>query len=412
MNYIMNIADEGSRGCILEVDLDYPDHLHDLHNMYPLAAEHVTTSLQFLSPYNTGTVVNSKQRKLIPNLSRKEKYIVHFSALKFYLIQGLVLTRVRKVLVFDQAAWMGPFLDKCVYNRQRATSEFHKDFWKYMMNSCFGKTMENLRLRQRIDIINEKEKALRLIAKPTFKRAVIFDRRLAAIERFKTRQILNKPIYLGLTILDISKVFMADFHYNWIIPRFPVYRLLFTDTDSFAYYVEDADVYEEMRNSKEHFDFSNYPQSSPYFDLSNKKQLGKMKDEMAGEAIEEFIGLRPKVYSIQAASQRKQAAKGIQRREASRITHQQYKECLLNKSRLTTQVTRIENDKHVLTTRTDLKLALCPFDDKRYVCADGVSTLAYGHYSLSGVYFFKLIVNLLKMALFISLKFSSSFSFR
>ena len=191
MNFIMNIADEGSRGCILEVDLDYPDHLHDLHNMYPLAAEHVTTSLQFLSPYNTGTVVNSKQRKLIPNLSRKEKYIVHFSALKFYLIQGLVLTRVRKVLVFDQAAWMGPFLDKCVYNRQRATSEFHKDFWKYMMNSCFGKTMENLRLRQRIDIINEKEKALRLIAKPTFKRAVIFDRRLAASERFKTRQILN-----------------------------------------------------------------------------------------------------------------------------------------------------------------------------------------------------------------------------
>ena len=174
-----------------------------------------------------------------------------------------------------------------------------------------------------------------------------------------------------------------------------MYSLLFTDTNSFAYYVEDADVYEEMRNSKELFDFSDYPRSSPYFDLSNKKQLGKMKDEMGGEAIEEFIGLRPKVYSIQAASQRKQAAKGIQRREASRITHKQYKECLLNKSRLTTQVTRIENNKHVLTTRTDLKLALCPFDDKRYVCADGVSTLAYGHYSLSGVYFFKLIVNIL-----------------
>ena len=176
--------------CILEVDLEYPKELHDLHNDYPLAPEQIEVN---------------KTKKLISNLCNKKKYVIHYENLKQCLNLGLKLTRIRRGIKFNESQWLKKYIALNTDLRTKAKNEFEKDFFKLMNNSVFGKTMENIRNRVNIKLVTDKKNAEKLAAKPNFKHCNIFDEDLIAIHMKKTSLTMNKPVYLGMNILDLSK---------------------------------------------------------------------------------------------------------------------------------------------------------------------------------------------------------------
>ena len=166
-----------------------------------------------------------------------------------------------------------------------------------MINSVYGNTMGNLQKRINVRLVNKAEDFLKSTSKSTYITHKIFGKDYAAIHEIKPVLILNKPIYIGFTVLDLSKWKMYDFHYNFIKKNFDA-ELLFTDTDSLTYEIKSKDVYEEFFKWKDLFDFSNYSKDSKFYDDANKKVIGKMKDEYSGVIIDEFVGLKSKMYSI------------------------------------------------------------------------------------------------------------------
>ena len=166
-----------------------------------------------------------------------------------------------------------------------AVNSFEKDFFKLMVNSVYGKTMKKLGKRITVILVNNEKDFLKYTSKPTHITHKIFDKNYAVIHEIKPVLMLNKPIYVGFTVLELSKWLMYDFHYNFIKKHFDD-ELLFTDTDSLTYEIKSEDVYEEFFKHKHLFDFSNYPNDSKFFDPINKKVIGKMKDVSEGKIID------------------------------------------------------------------------------------------------------------------------------
>ena len=210
----------------------------------------------------------------------------------------MILTKIHRVMSFSQSPWMSSYIELCGQLRKSAKTEFQSQLYKLMMNSVFGKSMENVRKRSRILLVTKPDQALKLMAKNSYKRALLFNDSLAAIELFKIKVCLNKPVYLGQVILDLSKLYMANFHYNQLKNKYPDSKLLFTDTDSFCYFIKTEDFYQELKRDEKwfsNFDTSNYPPNHLCFSLDRKKVIGKFKDEFNSEIIIEFVGVRPKL---------------------------------------------------------------------------------------------------------------------
>ena len=332
-------------GAILKVDLKYPKSLHDAHNDYPLAPEQIVAKKSMLSDYCKDIseklkIKSGKFKKLIPNLQDKKEYVVHYKNLKQYLDLGMVVTKVHKVLEFEEKAWMEPYIRSNTERRKLAKNDFEKNFFKLMNNSVFGKTMENLRKRVNIKIVSDPEKFKKLASRPTYISSKVFSKgtnaEIVAMHMVKEKLLLNRPIYVGMSILELSKTVMYDFHYNYIRSKYgDNAKLLFTDTDSLTYHIKTKDMYKDFWENKDMFDFSDYPKDSKYYDATNKKVLGKFKDEAAGEIITEFVGLRSKMYSYKKITGKSsQTAKGIVRSVREKeLNHENYKDVLFGKKK-------------------------------------------------------------------------------
>ena len=365
-----------SMPCILEVDLEYPEKLHDLHNDYPLAPERVTVN---------------KVEKLIPNLNDKKNYVIHHETLKLYLSLGLKLTKIHRGITFTECAWLKPYIDLNTDLRAKAQNDFEKDFFKLMNNSVFGKTMENIRNRVDIRLVTRESQAKKLTCKPNYQHHTIFCENLTAVHMKKVKLYFNKPVYLGMSILDLSKTLMYDFHYNYIKPKYGERaKLLFTDTDSLAYEIQTEDFYRDISSDvKEKFDTSNYPKNHPSGILTgvNKKVIGMFKDEAAGKQIAEFVGLRAKLYSYRVEeSYEEKKCKGVKKAVIKKtITFNDYKDCLFDNKPAMRKMNVIRSHLHTIFTETVNKIALSPFDDKRLIREDNIHTFAYGHKGGSSV---------------------------
>ena len=382
---------ENSRkGLILEVDLEYPQKLHDLHNDYPLGPEKIKVTNDMLADYSKKIAREYKistglVHKLIPTLKNKQKYVLHYRNLQLYIDLGLKITKVHRVLKFNQSPWLKQYIDFNTEKRKNAKNSFEKDFFKLMNNSVFGKTMENIRKRVDVRLVTDSKKLIKLVSKPTFVSSKIFNKNLVAVHKIKETITLNRPAYVGMCILDLSKVLMYDFHYNYIKNKYgDKARLLFTDTDSLTYEIEAEDVYKDFWNDKDKFDNSDYPESSPYFNKMNKKVIGKFKDEAAGIPIIEFIGLRSKMYSYIKDNQKvEKTAKGIKKNVIkNNIKHEDYKKTLFNNEQIHHKMKTIRSQQHQLGSFEINKISLSCFDDKRYLLEDGINSYAYGHYSI------------------------------
>ena len=359
--------------CILEVDLEYPKELHDLHNDYPLAPEQIEVN---------------KVEKLIPNLWNKKNYVIHYENLKQYLNLGLKLTKIHRGIKFKESQWLKKYIALNTDLRTKARNEFEKDFFKLMNNSVFGKTMENIRNRSVIKLVTDKIKAENLAAKPNFKHCNIFNEDLIAIHMKKTILTFDKPVYLGMCILDLSKTLMYDFHYNYIKKKYgDKAKLLFTDTDSLMYEIKTEDFYKDISGDvKDRFDTSDYPPNHPSGIPTgcNKKVLGMFKDEAGGKIIDEFVGLRAKLYSYKMfEGKESKKCKGVKKSVVKEsIMHEDYKNCLFTGKEQLRKMNVIRSHKHDIYTEEVNKIALSPDDDKRYILEGQTDTLALGNYRI------------------------------
>lgn len=382
----------GPTSVFLEVDLDYPSTLHEAHNDLPLAPEKIKVTSAHLSSFQTELAeklgLNLGGEKLITQLTPKTRMVLHLNNLQQYLSLGLVLTKIHRVLEFDQSPWLRPYIEKNIEGRRTATCQHMKNFFKLMINAIYGKCVEDVYNYRDIQVCLEQQKFDQLVANPRFQKASIHNENFVTVEMQKGIHNMNRPRYVGITILALAKVHLYHFHYNVIKKCFDgdTTRLLFTDTDSLTYEIThppEVDIYAKLKETG-CVDFSNFPPDHPHFSNEFKLIPGFWKDENSSTCVREFIGLRSKMYSfLYENGGVKSTAKGVQKNYQERhLNHEEYKRVLFNKSMTNVENINIVTDgHHRLYTVSRSKIGLNPLNDKRYITCDGKS-LAFGHYKL------------------------------
>lgn len=378
---ILNLEDDSDVGYIFEVDLYYPPELHDIHNDFPFC------------PEKRGVENITTNDKLMLTFYDKKNYIVHYRMLKLAIEHGLVLKNVHRALKFRQTTWLKQYIDLNTERRAQSTNAFEKDFYKLLNNAIYGKTMENLRLRSDIRLINKWDGRVggrSLIARPNFKRCKIFDENLASIEMNKSHILMNRPIAVGMCILDISKVLMYKFLYGYLKPKYGQnVQLVYTDTDSFILEIKTHDVYADIRNEPDinEFDTWAYPEGNDFgIKRHNNKVVGKFKDELEGEIATEVVGLRSKCYALRTLGgiDKMKKAKGVKKNVLEKkVSFDDYYKCIRENCIEMRKQFSIRSKSHDVYTISMEKIALNPFDDKRYIIKpDCIDTLAWGHHRL------------------------------
>lgn len=379
-------------GYILEVDLRYPKHLHYEHNDYPLAPEQQTILFSDLSPYSQKCYVDSggsntySSKKLMTTLRDKKNYVIHLANLQLYTELGMVCEKIHKILEFEQRAFIKPFIMKCTEKRRNAKTDFDRSLFKKISNSCYGKTIENVREYMKVKIHTGKKSFLKAVSSPSFKNFSIIDGDVVTTSHSVGEIIHNKPYAAGFTILELSKHFMFDFYYNKLqkLCGRDSIELLMTDTDSFIFYTSNNKLME--KKISEHMDFSNYPETHPQYSKLNKGRLGCFKDEITSSLyIAEFVGLRSKCYALKLKGKDsqdlifKKTCKGLGKVcIKNRLKFSEYKKALYDKKDIRHHFTGIVSNKHNLYTVVRQKKALSCFDSKRYIYPCGIHSSPIG----------------------------------
>ena len=363
--FIRNYDEDNDKGYILEVDVKYPKKLHDLHS-----------DLSFLPERMKIDDCN----KLVCNLRKKKKSVVHIRSLKQALDHRLKLKKVHRVIEFNQEAWLKTYIDINTELRKIAKNSFEKDFFKLMNNTVFGKTMENVRNHRDIKLVITDKKKSKLVSEPNYHTINCISENLSIIEMRRTKVKMNKPIYLGLPILEISKILMYEFWYDYMKPKCgDNVKLCYVDTDSFIMNIKTEDFYKDIANDveKRFDDVSNRPLSTG----KNKKVIGLMKDELGGMIITKFLALRPKTYSYLTDDCKKdKKAKGTKKFVIKRMTKfNDYKNCLLNGEAVLKPQQRFKSKGHDVYTENINKIALSSNDDKRLTSSDKIASYPYGY---------------------------------
>jgi len=446
--FIQGLDVDGERGYLLEVDLEYPKELHDLHNDLPFcptnkAPPDPSAYTRFLFRKHGFSSENIfKMRKLILDLTDKKNYVCHFAYLQLALKHGLKLVKVHRVMSFKQSKWLKTYVDFNTKKRTTAKNSVEKDFFKLMVNSIFGKMIENIRKQRDIRLLRQDEwgKAVKYASHPWMKAwRIIVPDKLIAIERMRGTRCMDRPIIVGQAILDLSKVIMYDLWYQKIMPHFivdvdsPLYRIdgpkiqkrvraLYTDTDSIVLEIVGEpgksvyrDLY-ELQKAYDLFDFSEvqdadkYPLLSYQFEegvpplkgemMKNSKQLYKIKDEMKGIPIAEFCALQSKTYSVllhgdlvMKHHNKKKADMGkietkseIAKKKGIpsflQIQHEKYKQAFMGKEREKVEYAHFDHTKDmILRTVFVSKASIATLDTKSYYL-NAITLLRYGHYKI------------------------------
>ncbi|KYM99021.1 hypothetical protein ALC62_10243 [Cyphomyrmex costatus] len=287
---VMSVPVDSDVGYILEVDLTYPHVLHDSHYDLPFCPTKELPS-------------GGKYEKLLATLNGKERYVIHYRNLQQCIRHGLVVTKIHRILQFAQSRWLRGYIEVNTRLRMLSNNDFERNLYKLMNNAVFGKTVENVRDYKDVRLVTVWDGRYGLeamIAKPNFCSRSIFSENLVAVELRKLEVTMNKPIYVGMCILEISKIRLYDFHYEHMVP---LYRdkctLMYTDTNSLIYFLKCVNAYEDIKRNITKFDTSDYPEDNVYgIPRLNNKIPGLMKDENNGAVMTEFIGLRAKMYAL------------------------------------------------------------------------------------------------------------------
>ena len=400
----LHIDTEQEVGYTLKLDLNYPDSIRDKTQDFPLAPESAWITKDMLTPVMhhqwshrcqlRGVSDNYKsEKKLLMSVSDKKDYVVHFKLLQFYLLMGMTISKIHSVISYTQKPIFKNYIVKNSILRQQAISEFAKDLYKLLNNSLFGKTMENVRGRKSFNLVNTKQKLMRQSKLPHFLRAHKFNENLVLTEKMNLEVKLDKPIYIGQAVLDLSKLIMYRLRYEKLAAYADEFNGAITviggDTDSLFCSVHNIDLYTQLHPAMLRdnlLDTSNYPHHHALYSEQNKAKLVCIKDEVCREELQEAILLKPKCYSMITASglANKKTAKGIQYCVRQALRHSEYVKVFELQHELACTVRRFQSTNHVVNTIKLTKWALSAADNKRAWLSSNES-LPFGHYKLRNI---------------------------
>ena len=342
---ITNLQTDADTGYTFEVDLHIPKTIHDKTSDLPLAPESKFVEQEMFSSHMQDLYSELRAhsnflpiKKLLLHHFDKDNYVVHFDVLKYYIKLGAQVKKVHAGVKYTQKKWLKEYIDFNSMKRKNSKNDFEKAYYKLRNNAIYGKSMENVRKRRDFRLINNLDSLIRLSSNPLYVQHKIIDESLVALELYKSKVTLNKLLYVGQTVLDYSKLEMYELYYETFqkCPLINKTRLCGGDTDSFflcLYTSPDISLQDIFQYLQNKLDSSNYSSSHPLFSNDNRAKLGCFKDECAGRLLEEFILLKPKMYSMKYIDSHNaiKRAKGIQKSVVSSFTHENYRKIYYDK---------------------------------------------------------------------------------
>lgn len=384
---IMTMNDDGELGCFIEADIEYPIELHNVHSDLPFLPERRVVKDEMLSPYcnrikNKYGITSDKTPKLLNTLMFKEKYKIHYRHLKLCLKHGLKLGKIYRILFFKQTKWLKSFIEFNTQKRKNSKHKFEKDMYKLLNNSMFGKTIENVYDRCKVHIATE-QKASKLLKNKLVQSFQIINKQYVQVNLSNNVVYLNKPIYVGVTVLELSKMYFYAFMYDYIKVKYRENaEFVYGDTDSYILKIKTPDIYKDMKEDKQYFDTSNYPKDHELYDGSNRMELGLLKDELGGKLIKRVVALKSKMYIVETDNKKITKAKGVHKSNVEKFTMENYLDVLQKGLRNIGSMKSIQSYNHLLYTIDQPKITLDVYDNKRYILKGGCKTLPYGHYKI------------------------------
>ena len=366
---LIQIPDDNEYGYFIECDLEYPVEIKEKTKNFPFCPYQTKADPNVFSGYmNNINQPNYKPTsKLMCDVTNKSKYMIHYRMFKFYLNQGMKVTKIHTIYRFKQSPWLGKYIDHNTQKRTVAKTNFEKDLYKLMNNAFFGKTMENVRDKTNLEFIDhcQIDQIIKRQSKLSFKGIVDHYSKFSVYKFDNEKTVIDKPIYLGFTVLELSKLLLYEFYHNKLQPYWKQsIQLHYMDTDSFilSFDTNHQELINFLQENKDEFDFSELDKSHELYNPINKKVIGKMKIETSPVLVlDTFTALRSKSYSFSYNNVQKAKQKGIQK--APKCEH--YKNSLFNSETSSSTNISIRSNLHNLTVEKQNKLALNPFDDKR-----------------------------------------------
>ena len=370
---ILNTPDDSDIGYFVEVNLKYPDNIKEKTKNFPFAAVNKKINPDNFNDYmkeiKPDTYIQTK--KLICDWSDKKNYLIHYRMLKFYIRHGMIVDKVHNIISFKQSRWLEKYINFNTQKRNKAKNDFEKDFYKLLNNAFYGKTMENVRNRLKIKFIKKDDyrEIIKQQSKLTFN-GVHKSYNNCDSYTFKQNEVLmDKPIYLGFSVLELSKLLMYETYYDILQPYFgqEKIQLHYMDCDSFVLSIETENIINDLKDLEDIFDFSNLNKNHKLFSKKNKKVVGKFKIETPENIwIDEFVALRSKCYAFKCGDGSKNILKGVSRSQSQNIKFEEYYNCLIGQEyqqECDNYILRSIN--HDMVLQKVKKSTLSIFDDKR-----------------------------------------------
>ena len=375
LDEILNTPDDSEIGYFLEVDLKYPDNIKQKTIYFPFCPEN-----KKIDPNKYNDYMNSikpenytKSKKLICDWTDKKKYLIHYRMLKFYVRHGMIVEKVHEIISFKQSKWLESYISFNTQKRNKAKNEFEKDSFKLLNNAAFGKFLENVRNRLGLELIKKGDikKIVKQQSKLTFNGIQKSYENYDSYTFKQNQVVMDKAIYVGFAILELSKLHMYETYYDTLQPYFGQenLQLHYVDTDGMILSMKTKDIIKDLKNLENIFDFTNLDENHELFSNKNKKVIGKFKIETPENIwIDEFVCLRSKAYSFKCKNndENKNKIKGISKSQSKHIKFEEHYNCLFGgeyQRECNNYIIRSIN--HEMVLQEVRKSTLSLFDDKR-----------------------------------------------
>ena len=372
---ILNTPDDSEIGYFLEVDQKYPDNIKQKTKYFPFCPEN-----KKINPNKYNEYMNSikpenytKSKKLICDWTDKKKYLIHYRMLKFYVRHGMVVEKIHEIISFRQSKWLECYISFNTQKRNKAKNDFEKDFFKLLVNAAYGKFLENVRNRLGLELI-KKDNIRKIITQQS---KLTFNGIQKSYENYdsytfkKNEVVMDKAIYVGFAILELSKLHMYETYYDTLQPYFGQenLQLHYVDTDGVILSMKTENIIKDLKKLEDIFDFSNLDKSHELYSNKNEKVNGKFKIETPKNTwIDEFVCLRLKAYSFKCKNndENKNKIRGISKSQSKHIKFEEHYNCLFGKEyQKECNKYNIRSMDHEMVLQEVKKSTLSIFDDKR-----------------------------------------------
>ena len=390
---LSQIDEDGEIGYGLEVDLEYPAELYELHNDLPLAPENINIFYDDLSPYSKACLqatcqtnpLRYKSQKLCGTFQSKEKYFTHIKNLKYYAKLGLNVKKIHRIVKFKQARFVKPYIEFAAKKRAESKSPFKNRNRKKMTNANYGRFIMNVRKHIEVKLVSKQSAIEKHMSSPRLKSFRILNSDLTAFFMKKKKITLDKQWSVGWAILELSKLALFQLYYDILLPRFGKNNvdIIMSDTDSLILHIREYSESQINEKLQDVIDFSNYSTDSPWYSTKRAKVPGFIKNEYPKSQITECVALKAKSYAFEMKHKNsgkktiEKKCKGVTKARTRTLKFKSYKKCLETYAAIKATIARISVKNHKISSILQKRICLSSFDDKRYILNCGVHSVPY-----------------------------------